>query len=164
MFFRRKKSTANFAESPRQPSEATFISRDMTVEGNLYCEGELHIDGRVNGGVKAQVCLIDGNAVVSGEISAETLYIYGQVNGPVDAAHVHIYASANVRGDVTNDSISIENGAVIHGSIRNGRSTLPPTSSYNSAFSNSPLFGGIDSSPTDTSQEYRPVKVVKPRG
>ncbi len=156
MFFKRKKAN-HLLESPRQQaSEATFISRDMTVDGNLTCDGELHIDGRVNGAIKATVCLVDANAQVTGEISAETLYIYGHVNGPVDAAHVHIYASANVRGDVTNGSISIENGAVIHGSIRNGN-----TGSTLNQISSSTLFNQLDQTMSD---DYRPVKVVKPRG
>jgi cytoskeletal protein CcmA (bactofilin family) len=158
MFFKRKKSKMQFAESPRQQSsEATFISRDMTVEGNLMCEGELHIDGSINGSVKAHVCLVDSNAQVTGSITADTLYIYGQVNGPVDAANVHIYASANVRGDVTNESISIENGAVIHGSIRNGRSSV----AFAPQISTSTLFNQLDQQSSD---DYRPVKVVKPRG
>jgi cytoskeletal protein CcmA (bactofilin family) len=156
MFFRRKKSKLQFADSPRQQSsEATFISRDMTIEGNLFCDGELHVDGQINGSVKANVCLVDGNAQITGSITAETLYIYGQVNGPVDAANVHIYASANVRGDVSNDSISIENGAVIHGSIRNGRSS----SVFSPQISTSTLFNQLD----QQHEDYRPVKVVKPR-
>ncbi len=150
---------------PTPPSESTFIGRDMRVDGNLSCDGELHIDGRVNGSIRAQVCLVDANATVTGDISADTVYIYGEINGPVDAANVHIYASAHVRGDVTNDSISIENGAVIHGSIRNGRSTFQSASPFgNSVLPNGSLFSNADQTYAADNHDYRPVKVVNPRG
>jgi cytoskeletal protein CcmA (bactofilin family) len=168
MFFKRsKKANGRAAEPPPPPSEATFISRDMRVDGNLNCDGELHIDGRVNGSIRAHVCLVDANANVTGDISADTVYIYGEVNGPVDAGNVHIYASAHVRGDVTNDTISIENGAVIHGSIRNGRTALQSSSSFNgSTIQSGSLFSNFDQSYNSNvdPQDYRPVKVVNPRG
>ncbi len=165
MFFKRSKKGNGAAEPPPVPSEATFISRDMKVDGNLVCAGELHVDGRVTGSIRAQVCLVDVNAIVTGDISADAVYIYGEVNGPVDAGTVHIYASANVRGDVTNDAISIENGAVIHGSIRNGRSALSAASAFgSSAFPTGGLFGGLDQSYKETESDYRPVKTVNPRG
>jgi cytoskeletal protein CcmA (bactofilin family) len=161
MFFKRKRKGNGQAVPPLQsPSESTFIARDMKVEGNLICNGEIHIDGRITGSVRAVVCLVDVNASVTGDISADTVYIYGEVNGPVDAANVHIYASANVRGDVSNDTISIENGAVIQGSIRNGRGH----SYANGAFATAPLFGNLEQPLKDTYQDYRPVKVVNPRG
>ncbi len=161
MFFRRKKKVNGQAVTSRQThAEATFIARDMKVEGNLICSGELHIDGRVSGSVRAVVCLVDVNASVTGDISADTVYIYGEVNGPIDAANVNIYASANVRGDVSNDTISIENGAVIQGSIRNGRSHAFANDGYASAT----LFGNMDQAGNQTYPDYRPVKVVNPRG
>jgi cytoskeletal protein CcmA (bactofilin family) len=165
MFFKRsKKPNGRGTEVVPPPSDATFISRDMVVDGNLKCDGELHVDGRVNGSIRAHVCLIDANANVTGDISADTVYIYGEVNGPVDAATVHIYASAHVRGDVTNDTISIENGAVIHGSIRNGRSNFSGQNPFSSSMMQSAnLFNSMDTNYNSDEQDYRPVKVVKPR-
>jgi cytoskeletal protein CcmA (bactofilin family) len=166
MFFRRTKKANGHAEPPPQPaSEATYIARDMKIEGNLICAGELHIDGRVSGSVRAQVCLVDAHASITGDISADTVYIYGEVNGPVDAGTVHIYASAQVRGDVTNDAISIENGAMIQGSIRNGRTGFAAGNSFGATSLNSAtLFGTPENAFGKDYPDYRPVKVVNPRG
>jgi cytoskeletal protein CcmA (bactofilin family) len=164
MFFKRSRKGNGQAEPPPPPSDATFIARDMKIEGNLVCNGELHIDGQIVGSVRAQVCLVDANASVTGDISADTVYIYGEVVGPVDATNVHIYASARVRGDVSNESISIENGASIQGSIRNGRQPTLGASYTTSPFSNATLFGNLDQNYKDDYQDYRPVKVVTPRG
>jgi cytoskeletal protein CcmA (bactofilin family) len=162
MFFRRSKKGNGQAKPPQPQAEATYVGRDMKIEGNLTCAGELHIDGSIIGSIRAQVCLVDANASVTGDISADTVYIYGEVNGPVDAGNVHIYASAHVRGDVTNDAISIENGAVIQGSIRNGRTTLGAASPF-SGFA-SGMFNATETAFGNENQDYRPVKVVNPRG
>lgn len=165
MFFRRSRKGNGQAEPPPPPpSDATFIARDMKIEGTLVCVGELHIDGRVIGSVRAQICLVDVHASVTGDISADTVYIYGEVVGPVDANNVHIYASAQVRGDVSNESISIENGASIQGSIRNGRAQALAAPLGATPFPSASLFGNMDQNYADNYQDYRPVKVVTPRG
>jgi cytoskeletal protein CcmA (bactofilin family) len=116
MIFKRSKP------APPRPSaiaaEPSYIARDTTVEGNVVSEGEVHIDGSVQGMVRAHTCLVDRRGEVRGEISAEIIYVRGRVIGPINGVHVQIEAGAHVEGDVTNETISIENGAYVLGSIR----------------------------------------------
>ena len=115
MFFRRSKS------APRQtpvPAEPSYVARDTTVDGNLESDGEIHIDGSVHGTVRAHTCLVDVRGEVRGQISAEIVYVRGRVIGPINGVHVKIQTGAHVEGDIINETISIENGAYVLGSIR----------------------------------------------
>ncbi|MDE2447183.1 MAG: polymer-forming cytoskeletal protein [Alphaproteobacteria bacterium] len=122
MIFKRPKPTPQ-RQTPAAP-EPSYIARETTVEGNLFCSGEVHIDGTVQGLVRAHTCLVDRQGEVRGEISAEVVYVRGRVMGPINAVHVQIESGAHVEGDVTNETISIENGAYVLGSIR--RVAPPP--------------------------------------
>jgi cytoskeletal protein CcmA (bactofilin family) len=162
MFFKRKMFSRK-GNGAASASEPTIIARDMTVEGNLYCDGELHIDGTVIGSVKAAVCIVEATGSVTGEVAADALYIHGQINGPVDAGHVRIYAGSQVKGDVLNETISIEDGAYIHGSIRHGRGAgsilaagQPSANPFEAVAPNS--------NQPATVEDLRPIRVVRPRG
>lgn len=119
MIFKRSKPPA-----PKQPvisAEPSYIARDTTVHGDLISEGEIHIDGAIHGSVRAHTCLIDRRGEVRGEVTADIIYIRGRVVGPINGIHVQIEAGAHVEGDVTNETISIENGAFVLGSIRHAQ-------------------------------------------
>jgi cytoskeletal protein CcmA (bactofilin family) len=100
MFFKSKKKTRELQQATSEPS---YVARDTSLEGNLICDGEIHIDGAVRGSVRAHTCLVDNNGEVHGEITAEIVYVRGRVIGPVTGTHVFIHASAHVEGNVTNE-------------------------------------------------------------
>jgi cytoskeletal protein CcmA (bactofilin family) len=170
MFFKNKLFSKG-SNSRSNSAEPTIIARDMTVEGNLICDGELHIDGTVIGSVRAAVCVIEATGSVTGEVSADALYVHGQINGPVDAGHVRIYAGSQVKGDVFNETISIEDGAYLHGSIRHGRGSL--TSGQMNGSAGRPAanpFEVMDSAKQqqqpqapEAVEDLRPIRVVNPR-
>jgi cytoskeletal protein CcmA (bactofilin family) len=99
-------------------SEPSFISRECTIDGHLNCEGEIHIDGVVRGSVNAQTCVIDVAGVVHGEVSGDIVHVQGRVLGPIHGRSVYIYNGAHVEGEVLHDTISIENGAYLYGTVR----------------------------------------------
>jgi cytoskeletal protein CcmA (bactofilin family) len=139
------------------------------IDGSLVTNGELHIDGTVNGAIRAQSCVVDVNGVVEGEIAANEVFVRGRVIGPIKGNHVHLYAGAHVEGDVINETISIENGAYIYGSIRRAEDPLsesttkypgqrdPFFSSPRVDFGQDNAFGNFDG------DALRPIKVVRPR-
>jgi cytoskeletal protein CcmA (bactofilin family) len=162
MIFRRSKSNGN-----AQVAGPSVIAQDVVIEGNVSTAGELHIDGTVNGLVRAQACIVDANGIVEGEIVADEVFVRGRVVGPIRGNHVHLYSGAHVEGDVINDSISIENGAYIYGSIR--RASEP--AAYTAArqpYPREPILGttprfDFTQDPAPESDLYRPIKVVKTR-
>ena len=90
----------------------------------MNCEGEIHIDGVVRGSVNAQTCVIDVAGVVHGEVSGDIVHVQGRVLGPIHGRNVYIYQGAHVEGEVLHDTISIENGAYLYGTVRHN--AAPP--------------------------------------
>ena len=96
----------------------SFLGAEVTVTGNIGGQGNLHIDGRVDGDVNC-VSLIIGNAgQVNGNIAADDAKIAGSVTGTVSAKVLTIEASARIIGDLSYDSVSVETGAQVDGRVK----------------------------------------------
>ena len=93
----------------------TIINHKTHLKGKISCEGELQIDGKINGDVTAQSLTITKNGYVKGNVKTEYLYIYGQIIGHVDAHHVHMFPHSFIEGEITHDKITIEPDAFING-------------------------------------------------
>jgi cytoskeletal protein CcmA (bactofilin family) len=164
MLFKRSKANGN--GNGHHAAAPSVISQDVVIDGSVVTAGELHIDGTVNGSVRAQACVVDINGVVEGEISANEVFVRGRVIGPIKGNHVHLYAGSHVEGDVINETISIENGAYIYGSMRRADDPMaqPDPSRYGreSLFASPRLDFGQDNAFGDA-DALRPIKVLRPR-
>jgi cytoskeletal protein CcmA (bactofilin family) len=169
MIFKRSKQSS-LENTIVQNARPTLIAQDVTVEGNVTTNGELHIDGTIYGIVRARSCVIDMNGFVHGEIIAEDIFIRGRVVGPIRGTHVNLYAGAQVEGDILNETISIENGANVYGMI--SRADVPMTGvrpqqpeNGHDRFGQSPTisFGQDNYFDNSADDAYRPIKVVRPR-
>jgi cytoskeletal protein CcmA (bactofilin family) len=161
MFFKRKNKGRENQQVVVDPS---YIARDSSLEGNIICDGEIHIDGAVRGSVRAQTCLVDSHGEVHGEVSAQVVFIRGRVIGPVNGTHVHIHAGAHVEGNVTNETISIENGAYVYGSIRHGGAPVQPSMMVQKILAKDPIINVEPMALVQESEDnVRPIKSSKPR-
>jgi cytoskeletal protein CcmA (bactofilin family) len=140
----------------------SIITEDVVIEGSLISGGELQIDGTVNGDVRAHAIVIDSQGVVHGEVIAEEVLVRGRIIGPIRGIHVHVYAGGHVQGDVINETISVDNGAYIDGTIRRSDDPLadsPPQQQFEQQQYDSgqtaPQLGVLDD------QGYRPVHLFK---
>jgi cytoskeletal protein CcmA (bactofilin family) len=104
---------------PKAPAKAaampSIISEGLHVTGNLSCDGDVQIDGRVDGDIEARSLTIGENGTVDGSITADEVHVSGTLNGEINARTVVIARSAHVRGDVAHDVLSIESGAQFEG-------------------------------------------------
>jgi cytoskeletal protein CcmA (bactofilin family) len=146
MFFTRKKKQPTGQSGYPKPTttEPSFLGRNCTFEGHIICDGELHIDGTVRGTVQAATCVVDQAGIVHGSVTGNVLHVRGRVLGPLQGSNVYIHAGAHVEGDVFNDTISIENGAYVYGSIRHNAAPTATTPAAKTAglmngFSNTDL-------------------------
>ncbi len=113
MFSRNKKPPT--AAAPPPAPAPSIVSSDMRVVGDISTQGEVHIDGTVEGDVRAKSVLIGESADIKGEILAEQVQIHGRINGLVKSRSVHLARTAHVVGDILHESMSIENGAFLEG-------------------------------------------------
>ncbi len=108
------KALAN--SKPVEPSAPpSIISLDLKIVGDLLSEGEIQIDGRVNGDIRTKVLIVGETAHVKGEIVAETIHVLGHVEGQIKAKVVKLADTAHVVGDILHEDLSIEPGAFLEG-------------------------------------------------
>lgn len=104
----------------------SILSADMTVTGNLVTEGEIQLNGTVQGDVKAGVLIVGEKASVVGDIRATTVLVKGEVRGAIFAQSVELARTARVHGDVWHETLSIEAGAQLEGMCRRGEPNATP--------------------------------------
>lgn len=109
----------------KTPVAASIISQDITVEGGVAGEGELHVDGVIRGDVRIGHLTLGDTGHIEGSIVAETVDIRGRVIGSVSAKQVRVYATAYVDGDITHEQLSVETGAFFQGRSLKFQRTTP---------------------------------------
>jgi len=109
------------------PKVASVIAGDITIDGNVTGDGELHLDGVVRGDVRASRLSIGETGQVEGAVQAEVLEARGRIVGSITAKQVRLYATAHVDGDITHEQLVMEAGAFFQGrSLKFQRPASPP--------------------------------------
>lgn len=114
------------AQPPKKPagrSTPSIISADLLVQGTLTSQGDMQIDGTVEGDIRSVTLMIGTGATVKGEVIAEEIIIRGRVEGRIRARRVQLDASAVVIGDILQEQLTVAAGATFEGTCR--RSTDP---------------------------------------
>jgi len=93
----------------------SIIARDMLIKGDLYSEGDIQLDGQVDGDIRSRHITVGKSAVINGSISGDNLRVAGTVNGEITARIVKLTSTARVTGDINHDSLSIQAGAYVQG-------------------------------------------------
>jgi cytoskeletal protein CcmA (bactofilin family) len=99
----------------RKAKVATLVADNMTIEGGVTGDGELHVDGVVRGDVRVSKVTIGETGHVEGTITAESVENRGRIVGAVTAKQVRLYSSAYVDGDITHEQLAMELGAFFQG-------------------------------------------------
>jgi cytoskeletal protein CcmA (bactofilin family) len=98
---------------------ASVLGRGARVRGRVSGEGDLRIEGQIEGDVtvSGDLSIEDGGAV-AGDVTAATVAIAGGLNGDVSArGPVTIHATATVEGDMVAAEVNLEEGASFSGRI-----------------------------------------------
>lgn len=105
----------------------TVIGAGVNVEGVLISEGDIVIDGRLRGEVRAGGHVTVGvNAEVHAPIEAESVTVAGHLRGEVKASgEITISATGNLNGDITAGGLAIDSGGVFNGRSKIKASPLP---------------------------------------
>ena len=97
----------------------------MIVTGEINTDGDVQIEGRLDGNIKAATITIGEKGFVNGKITAGTVHIHGKVTGKIEANVVELTSdTANVLADIVQDHLSIANGAFFDGKC--SRKTATP--------------------------------------
>lgn len=99
----------------KAPKPASLISQDLTLEGGITGEGELHVDGVIRGDVRVGRLTLGDTGHIEGSVQAETVDIRGRIIGTITAKQVRLFGTAYVDGDITHEQLSVETGAFFQG-------------------------------------------------
>lgn len=104
----------------------SFVGPEVSIAGNISGNGDLHLDGSVEGDIHCASLILGPGGNVRGNIIADKATIAGTVGGTVNARALVIEKSARINGDLSYESVSIETGAQVDGRLtqRSGEGQL----------------------------------------
>lgn len=111
-------------KKPGARSAPSIISADLLVQGTLVSQGDMQIDGTVEGDIRSVTLMIGNGAIVKGEVVAEEVVIRGRVEGRIRARRVQLDASAVVIGDILQEQLTVAAGATFEGTCRRSSDPL----------------------------------------
>ena len=117
-------------------SPPSLLSSDLFIKGNLTTNGDIQIEGEVEGNIKANLLTVGKNAKIKGELNIDELIVNGHVSGTIRAKKVTLTSSAKVEGDIIHQNIAIETGAHFEGSIEKSDNPLTKSEIKNSKLVN----------------------------
>ena len=118
---------------PKAKPPTSILSSDLLITGNLKTTGDIQVEGRVDGDIRAHLLTIGEGATVKGEIIADDVVVNGHIIGRVRGLKVRLTSTAEVEGDIIHKTIAIESGAHFEGSVQRQDDPLNPASAKKTA-------------------------------
>jgi len=106
-----------------------MIGPGTKIVGNIETNGDIRIDGNIEGNIisKGKV-VIGNNGVVKGEIVCSNAEVSGSVNGKMNVSELlSLKVTSKVNGDIKSGKLSIEPGALFSVTCSMGHNSLSHT-------------------------------------
>lgn len=97
----------------------TIIAQGVKVEGDFQSNGDITIDGELNGSLRTAAALHVGeSAVIQAEVAAKNAVIAGTIVGNLHVEDgLQLLATAHITGDIVTSRISIAEGSIVNGRL-----------------------------------------------
>ncbi|MFA6514109.1 MAG: polymer-forming cytoskeletal protein [Patescibacteria group bacterium] len=97
----------------------TIIGASIKVKGNFHGQGNIVIEGTLEGSLKTDANIFIGEkARVTANIEAKDLIVNGEIKGSIKVkSYLSLGGTAKINGDVQYGELSIERGAIINGQL-----------------------------------------------
>jgi cytoskeletal protein CcmA (bactofilin family) len=99
------------------PSHLTIIAQGVEINGNLITTGEVQLDGVLKGDIRCGALTIGEGGVLVGSLISELAVVRGSVQGVLYSKSVVLERTAQVTGDITQEVISVQEGAQLDGRL-----------------------------------------------
>ena len=103
------------------PTEQATIGRSLVIKGEVSGAESLYIDGVIEGSITVadHRVTIGRNGKVTANINAREVVIMGKVKGNIQCVdRLDIRGEGSLTGDVVTQRISVEDGAILKGSVQ----------------------------------------------
>ena len=101
----------------------TIIGESIKVKGNFNGNGNIIIDGFLEGSLKTKGNVFIGpKAKISGSVEAQEIIINGEISGNLSVKdYLAVGETAKITGDIECGRISVDTGAIINGKCQMGK-------------------------------------------
>nr|ALS90698.1 polymer-forming cytoskeletal [uncultured bacterium] len=116
MFNQKTKSDIS-SDAPAQASGASIIAAGTTLKGDISSNGDIRIDGTLQGNIHSTAKVVIGsNGVVEGDITGQQADIMGRITGTVKVKELlQLKGGSNVSGNIHAAKLQIETSANFNG-------------------------------------------------
>ena len=125
--FNSTKKNDNIFPSTKRDSEPldkrenteTTVGSQCVIKGNISNPSSLKFHGQLEGTINCgDYLVICKEAVIDGDIEADTAVLYGNLTGSIRADKVELKRCAQINGDIESYVFDMENGAFFNGNIK----------------------------------------------
>jgi len=115
----------NQKADPNQNSALNMIGTGTTIKGDLLSDGDLRIDGKIEGKVESKSKIAMGaGSEIKGNLLARSADISGKIEGDVVITEtLFLRATAKINGNIKTAKLVIESGAEFNGSCEMSHSS-----------------------------------------
>lgn len=98
-------------------SAINIISPGTRIEGEIFSNGDIRIDGVVDGFVNTKAKVVIGpKGMVKGEMTCESADVTGKIDGKLTVKNeLYLKSSAHITGELVTHKLVVESGAFING-------------------------------------------------
>lgn len=93
------------------------ISEGFELTGEIVSQGSLHVEGRINGNIKAENVTIGSKGAVKGSVKCHSLAIKGEFSGDAACNNLSLSGNAVVNGDIRYRSLTMAAGTILKGTV-----------------------------------------------
>ena len=101
-------------DSPVAPQNRSQINEDVRIRGTITVSEPLVMAGQLDGDVNADTLHVASTAIITGEITAQSLTIDGRVLGSIVADKVFLSATAHFEGQLYCQDVAVDDGAYVN--------------------------------------------------
>lgn len=107
-------------------NSSNVISRETHITGDITAQGNIRIEGTVDGMVKSTSKVVIGDSsTIKGNIVSAEAEISGKVEGEVVCSDLlFLKKTAFINGNITTQKLVVENGAVFNGKCQMNSNSL----------------------------------------
>ena len=99
----------------RKSLPASLVADNVTIKGDVVSDGDVHLDGVVQGDIRVSHLTVGDTGEVRGSIDADIVDVRGRVTGSISARQVRLFGTAKVEGDITHTELAVDAGASFQG-------------------------------------------------
>ncbi len=90
--------------------DANIITKGTLIQGDLYCEGDLRVDGQVKGTIRSKAkVMIGSEGLVEGDVECVRAEVLGSVKGSLKVQDLlYLRGNAKMDGDVLTTHLEME--------------------------------------------------------